>query len=136
MLSAIILLAPESFITILSVKPPPNKTSTPHSTRSWISFQLATPEIQIKITTHSAITVSKFSIFFGNSRRELIHGFRRELKSSIIAMPIKISKVMIFFRLKLTFSSDGLNSTEKSGRKITHKEKIIEGTSNTITGKP
>ena len=27
------------------------------------------------------------------------------------------------FRLKLTFSSDGLNSTEKSGRKITHKEK-------------
>ena len=52
-------------------------------------------------------------------------GFR-ELKSNIIAIPIKISKVMIFFRLKLTFSSDGLKSTEKSGRKITHKEKSLK----------
>ena len=33
MLSAIILLAPESFMTILKVKPPPNNINTPHSTR-------------------------------------------------------------------------------------------------------
>ena len=136
MLSARILLAPVSFMTMDSTRPPPKSISTPHSVCSWICFQLAEPPTHITTTAIMAMTESMFLMGSG-SASSCCSGPTTSLpRMSSTAVAAKTTSVNIRRPSSGMSSMSTLNGTLKLGRSTTHSDSTMAGIISATTGMP